>query len=266
MIETFDVGRVGNASMQALTGDVAGASKKFACMANLSGETEMREIIKKCPEDGSSESKAIPIKHTVTLAGRFPVEIIREVNGLDNKGLIAGVYGYGPTSKGKNFILTADLVDEFENVVKKVAYPKCTNIKGLSYEIDNEADEYGYAELEIVANAVMIGGVPRFYVETFVGDVAEAVSNAWADFAPSLVEAYNVIYNGNGSDAGEPPVDVIAYKVGDDVTVKAQGTLLLTDMIFDGWNTKADGTGTDYAAAAVFEMANADVTLYAQWI
>lgn len=266
MITTFDAGRAKNASMQALTGDVAGASKKFACMATISGETEMREIIKNCPEDGSSQSIAIPIKHTVTLSGRFPVDVIREVNGLDSKGLVEGVFGYGPTSKGKNFILALDLVDEFEDVVKKVAYPKCTNIRGLAYEIDNEADEYGYAEFEIVANAVTIGGVPRFYVETFVGDSDESVSNAWADFAPSLVAAYNVLYNGNGADAGEPPVDVTAYRVGDEAEVEDQGTLLLTGKVFDGWNTSADGSGTAYAALDTITMAEADITLYAQWI
>ena len=33
---------------------------------------------------------------------------------------------------------------------------------------------------------------------------------------------------------------------------------------FSKWNTKADGTGTDYAAAASY-TANADLTLYAVW-
>ena len=34
---------------------------------------------------------------------------------------------------------------------------------------------------------------------------------------------------------------------------------------FSKWNTKSDGSGTDYAAAATFTMPAADVTLYAIW-
>ena len=37
-----------------------------------------------------------------------------------------------------------------------------------------------------------------------------------------------------------------------------------TGYTFAGWNTAADGTGTDYAAGATYS-ANADLTLYAQW-
>ena len=33
---------------------------------------------------------------------------------------------------------------------------------------------------------------------------------------------------------------------------------------FSKWNTKADGSGTDYAAAASY-TADADLTLYAVW-
>lgn len=188
-IVVFDAGRIKSVSMRKLTGDVAGVATKFACLANLSGETEMREVIKKCPETGESESRAIPIKHTVTLSGNFPVQVIRDICGLDNTGLEAGVYGYGPTSAGSNFTLTADVIDEFEDVVKKVAYPKCTNIKGLSYNIDNEADEYGYAEFEIVANAVEIGGIKRFYLEAFVGDASATITDGWASFDDALVAA-----------------------------------------------------------------------------
>jgi len=263
---TFDGGRVKSASMRQLTGDVAGLAKPFCRTATLSGETEMREVIKKDPETGSAESVAMPVKHMVTLAGRFPAAIIREVNGLDSKGLRTGVYGYGPTSRGKNFILTADMVDEFEDVVKKIAYPKCTNIKGLTYEIDNESDEYGYMELEITCQAVLIGGVPRFYVESFVGESIAAITDAWDNFEASLVAGYAVLYDGNGSTGGAAPIDNIVYAEDASVTVAAAGTLVNTGKTFDGWNTKADGLGTDYASASTMLMGTADVTLFAQWI
>lgn len=265
-VVTFDGGRVKSASMRKLTGDVAGLAKSFGCMATLSAETEMREVIKKCPETGSSESKAMPIKHTITLAGRFPADVIREVNGLDSVGLRQGVYGYGPLSRGSNFILTLDIMDEFEDVTKKMAYPKCTNINGLAYEIDNEADEYGYMEMEITCQAVLIGGVPRFFVEAFVGEPLDEIINGWANFEASLVAGYAVLYDGNGSTGGVAPVDAAIYAEGSSVTIAAAGTLVFATKTFDGWNTKADGSGTDYLAAATMTMGTADVTLFAQWI
>lgn len=266
VVTTFDGGRVKQASMRKLTGDVAGVAKTFGCMATLGAETEMREVIKKCPETGASESKAMPVKHTITLTGRFPADVIREVNGLDSKGLRAGVYGYGPMSRGSNFILTLDIMDEFEDVTKKIAYPKCTNIKGLAYEIDNEADEYGYMELEITCQAVEIGGVPRFFVEAFVGEPIDEIINGWANFEASLVAGYAVLYDGNGSTGGTVPVDTAIYAEGASVTVAAAGSLVFATKTFDGWNTKADGSGTDYAAASTMTMGSADETLYAQWI
>ncbi|MBA7528601.1 hypothetical protein ES705_20789 [subsurface metagenome] len=33
-----------------------------------------------------------------------------------------------------------------------------------------------------------------------------------------------------------------------------------------GWNTQANGNGTDYASGSTFSMGNANVTLYAKWI
>lgn len=73
----------------------------------------------------------------------------------------------------------------------------------------------------------------------------------------------HVSYNANGG-AGSVKDDA-AYAVGDTVTVKA-GTGLVppTGKTFSGWNTKADGTGTSYAAAATFTAA-IDLTLYAQY-
>jgi uncharacterized repeat protein (TIGR02543 family) len=43
------------------------------------------------------------------------------------------------------------------------------------------------------------------------------------------------------------------------------GTLVRTGHTFAGWNTKADGSGTDYVANATFTMGSANVTLYAKW-
>ncbi|GEM_PF-5840674 len=84
----------------------------------------------------------------------------------------------------------------------------------------------------------------------------------YAQWTPAT---YSVTYNGNGSTSGSPPADAAVYPVGATVTTKAAGTLARAGYTFAGWNTKADGTGANYAASATFAMGTANVTLYAKW-
>ena len=77
---------------------------------------------------------------------------------------------------------------------------------------------------------------------------------------------YSVTYNGNGNTGGAVPTDVNSYLNGATVTVLGNtGTLVKTGYTFAGWNTLANGTGTNYASAATFAMGSSGVTLYAKW-
>jgi len=77
---------------------------------------------------------------------------------------------------------------------------------------------------------------------------------------------YSVTYNGNGSTGGSVPTDATPYDAGDDATASDNsGSLTRTGYIFQGWNTAADGTGSDRATGSTFTMPSSDVTLYAQW-
>jgi uncharacterized repeat protein (TIGR02543 family) len=77
----------------------------------------------------------------------------------------------------------------------------------------------------------------------------------------------HVTYNANGATGGTEPTDATDYTSGSTVTVKANtGDLARTGCTFSGWNTAADGSGTDYAASgsATFTI-TANTTLYAKW-
>lgn len=77
---------------------------------------------------------------------------------------------------------------------------------------------------------------------------------------------YTVTYDANGATTGSVPTDATAYESGDEVTVLGNtGSLVKTNYTWSGWNTKADGTGTDRAAASTFNI-TANTTLYAKWI
>ncbi len=73
---------------------------------------------------------------------------------------------------------------------------------------------------------------------------------------------YAVTYNGNGSNATNVPGSQ-TKTYGQNLTLSSQ-TPIRTDYVFNGWNTKADGTGTNYAAGATY-TGNAALALYAKW-
>lgn len=79
------------------------------------------------------------------------------------------------------------------------------------------------------------------------------------------VSTYSVTYDANGATSGTVPTDATSYSSGATVTVKGNtGSLAKTGYTFGGWNTKADGSGTTYAAAATFSIST-NTTLYAKW-
>lgn len=85
------------------------------------------------------------------------------------------------------------------------------------------------------------------------------------ELTASVSTTYSVIYNGNGSTGGTAPTDATVYNSGDSVTVLGNtGSLVRTGFTFAGWNTAADGSGTDRAAGATFSI-TANTTLYAKW-
>ena len=81
-----------------------------------------------------------------------------------------------------------------------------------------------------------------------------------------MIPTYNISYDGNGNTGGSAPADDIEYEVGMTVTVKTNsGDLSRDGYSFIGWNTEADGSGTDLAPSSTFSMGAEDETLYAQW-
>ena len=74
-----------------------------------------------------------------------------------------------------------------------------------------------------------------------------------------------VTYNGNTSDSGSAPVDNNSYNYNSTVTVLGNtGVLGKTGHTFTGWNTAANGSGTNYAPGDTFNI-TVFTTLYAQW-
>lgn len=81
--------------------------------------------------------------------------------------------------------------------------------------------------------------------------------------APTL---FTLTYDGNGETGGLEPDAVPLQEAGALLFASANsGTLVKTGDTFDGWNTAADGTGTDYAVGESIVL-EGNMTLYAQWV
>jgi len=78
------------------------------------------------------------------------------------------------------------------------------------------------------------------------------------------IRVYTVSYDSNGASAGSVPQDSNTYAKGYTATVLASQDLARAGYEFLGWNTQADGSGTNYGASDTFSL-EADVTLFAQW-
>jgi len=81
--------------------------------------------------------------------------------------------------------------------------------------------------------------------------------------AVSSPTTYTVTFNSNGGSGTAPSAQIVDS--GSTVTLPNQGSLTKSDYEFDGWNTKNDGTGTNYSVWASYTPSG-NVTLYAKWV
>lgn len=72
-----------------------------------------------------------------------------------------------------------------------------------------------------------------------------------------------VFYDPNGASGEPPTAKLIGW--GQTFTVPGPGALTFAGYGFTGWNTAADGSGTDYAEGSTYTGGSANQTLYAQW-
>ena len=186
--------------------------------------------------------------------------------------------GYGATKKtnlvigkgGANYLLTPNV----SGTISSVAVTWSGN---TSYYLALQTAD-GKTELEAKSNpsssSTETFSVSGTYSQLrLVGRRSSGTSNAAATITKVVVTytpsggptTYSVVYDGNGATSGSAPIDATAYSSGASVTVKGNTDgLAIPSFTFGGWNTKADGTGTNYSADDTFTI-SANTTLYAQW-
>ena len=126
-----------------------------------------------------------------------------------------------------------------------------------SQQYDSTPHPYGTEKL--VATVYYTGSAsPGTSIECRIVQGSESTKTTLT--APDLI-TFAVTYDGNGADGGSTEAQAKVYGV--DLTL-AQNGFTRNGWAFTGWNTAADGSGTDYAAGGTYS-ADAALALYAQW-
>ncbi|HDR4766765.1 phage tail protein [Bacillus cereus] len=187
VIEEFDSVSIANASIQFKKKGIQEPGTKFGCVGTIEGEPEIKEIKKLCGGTTvKKKSKTTELK--ITVSAHIPVKVARDYFGFDTTGLKPGVWAYGSESKGYDFVFTADVVDEFEDLVKLIAFPNCSNSTGFKFSIANGEEELAMMELEFTA---LPDDLKNFFYEAFKDELADAtVAQKWhTQFNSALVKA-----------------------------------------------------------------------------
>lgn len=142
-----------------------------------------------------------------------------------------------------------------------------------SYSDEEDPLVYTITATTTGATTVYINGNTR-YIALYTGgsnwraysSTSQANSQATIQLYRVASSTFTVTYDGNEKTSGSVPTDATAYNSGATVTVKGNtGSLARTGYSFGGWNTKADGSGTNYTAGSGTFTITANTTLYAKW-
>ncbi|MBW3491850.1 phage tail protein [Bacillus sp. FDAARGOS_1420] len=189
VIEEFDSMSIVNASIQFKKKGTQEPGAKFGCIGTIEGEPESKEMKKTCGGVTlKKKSKTTELK--ITVSAHIPVKVARDYFGFNTTGLKPGVWAYGSGSKGYDFAFTADVVDEFEDVVKLIAFPNCSNSTGFKFSIASGEEELAMMELEFTA---LPDDLKNFYYEAFVDELSDAtVAQKWhTQFNSTLIKGTN---------------------------------------------------------------------------
>lgn len=128
-----------------------------------------------------------------------------------------------------------------------------------------DAANTGTSELTITGDYAYIG-IRAKENALYLTEVDIEWSTASKSYYSNPSDKVTLTYNANGATDGEAPGAQGNITIGTGVTVAAKPEgLAKTGHDFGGWNTKADGTGTNYTAGTDEITMTDNITLYAKW-
>lgn len=157
----------------------------FGCIGTLDASSNTEEVVKKCEGKIIKKIKRIT-DMVVSVTGHVKIPVSRELVGLTNKGLKAGVYAFGTDTFSNSFVFTAKVLD-MEGNAKYIAFTNMENVKGLSLKINNDTTEIEMSDMEFSALA---DDNNMFYYEAYESELTDdTVKEKWlTSFTPELVK------------------------------------------------------------------------------
>ncbi|MDD3861609.1 MAG: InlB B-repeat-containing protein, partial [Candidatus Gracilibacteria bacterium] len=220
------------------------------------------------------------LSYTAGAGGTISGTTLQTVSNGSSGSAVTAVPSAGYAFVGwSDGVVTAERTDSFVTEHKTISAIFAINTYTVTFDI-NEGDDGSTAAQTLTYNtptALTANGFTRTgytfagWATTAEGEVTYADEASYTIgtgnvtlYAKWTINTYTVTFDGNGSTGGTEPND--QTKTHDITLVLAtnSGTLIKTGYTFDGWNTAANGSGTDYAEGENY-TANVGVTLYAKW-
>lgn len=214
----------------------------------------------------------------LSLIGSFPTDVVKNVTGLTaNKYYcyrVMTAWSGGSTMGGWVSFKTATVSPQ------TITFPQPNDmnsgaVQNLSASTDATNRTVTYTTNTPDICSIIAG--PPIQVSAVDGGTCSITASHPGDLeyypAESVTVTFTITavrtltYDGNGSTGGTVPNSQTGT-LGSTVTVSANsGTLVKSNFTFAGWNSNAQGTGTDYSATNPFGSVtlNANTTIYAKW-
>ena len=157
-----------------------------------------------------------------------------DVNGYLDGESVGNVSGYGTFNVAINGTTTSSGITDYYT-----AHPY-----GTKYSISGISATTGHT-----------------YNGIYSGSASGTITKATSVYLNFTTNSYTVTYNNNG---GSGSVSSQSFKHGESVKISPGTALSKTGHTFNGWNTNAAGTGTNYTVGTTYTP-NANLTLYAKW-
>lgn len=229
-VSVDSIGGSAFASASALTSiTVAGANESFRAVDGVLFNFAQTELVQ-YPAGKSQTSYVIPVNVATIGAGAF---------------------------KGATRLTTVTFPTSITGIGSS-AFAQASSLVTLKY-LPLAAPTVGTSSFAGVASSA------KFYIKsTATGFTAAGTS--WQGM--TITHFFRITYNGNSNTSGSVPTDTSGFYVPNDsaTVLSNSGNLRRTDYVFAGWNTLANGAGTDYAASGSATIkVTGNITLYAKW-
>ena len=222
-----------------------------------------------------SDGGIVPLQQ-VSLTGGYPLEVYGNTGNLTRAGCTFNGWNTSPDGNGNNF----NPGDHFSGPGRLTLYAKWYHPDYVVTFDSQDADTNASPESVIIkAPANTIGALPAEPKKTgyrFAGwytapdgggtqfATGSSVVGNMTVYAKWSANLCTVVFNGNNPTSGSVPENHTALSGQSIVLPSNIGNLIRTGCTFGGWNTKADGTGTNYAEGANYTI-KGDIIFYAKW-